>query len=286
MGSTPTSDPIPWQPPPYDAYRDCSLGICTIYCPQWCTLFFPPPPDPSGSGTYFSPLVVSVIVILASALLLVSYFTILKKTCGRRRQPRSNLARGDENHDRIENMSLRNAPPAGLEEPVIKLIAVWKYKKGEGVVQGTNCSVCLSEFRDDENLRLLPKCNHAFHLPCIDTWLKSHSNCPLCRANVAPSGNSSTMLELPPTVPVGSLPTDDNTGRVPTPAILNELVTAFRRRDHEVIVTVFGSDIPPSVDHVPSERHLGGGTSVGSRTNEVTESRQAVSTGEFTQPRS
>lgn len=23
------------------------------------------------------------------------------------------------------------------------------------------------------------KCNHAFHLPYIDSWLKSHSNCPL-----------------------------------------------------------------------------------------------------------
>ncbi|CAA0827150.1 RING-H2 finger protein ATL52 [Striga hermonthica] len=46
----------------------------------------------------------------------------------------------------------------------------------------------LVEFEENEALRLLPKCSHAFHLPCIDTWLKSHSNCPLCRANVAASG--------------------------------------------------------------------------------------------------
>uniref|UniRef100_A0A6N2L204 RING-type E3 ubiquitin transferase n=1 Tax=Salix viminalis TaxID=40686 RepID=A0A6N2L204_SALVM len=49
---------------------------------------------------------------------------------------------------------------------------------------GTECSVCLNEFRDDETLRLLPKCSHAFHIPCIDTWLGSHTNCPLCRAPI------------------------------------------------------------------------------------------------------
>ncbi|KAF1865942.1 hypothetical protein Lal_00041723 [Lupinus albus] len=35
-----------------------------------------------------------------------------------------------------------------------------------------------------EILRLLPKCHHAFHLPCIDTWLASHTNCPMCRAPI------------------------------------------------------------------------------------------------------
>lgn len=51
-------------------------------------------------------------------------------------------------------------------------------------MDGTDCSVCLAEFRDGDSLRLLPKCSHAFHLQCIDTWLKSQSNCPLCRASI------------------------------------------------------------------------------------------------------
>ncbi|XVF17314.1 hypothetical protein REPUB_Repub10bG0109600 [Reevesia pubescens] len=72
----------------------------------------------------------------------------------------------------------------GLQQSVIDSITVFNYKKDEGLIEGTECSVCLNEFQEDESLRLLPKCSHAFHLPCIDTWLRSHKNCPLCRAPV------------------------------------------------------------------------------------------------------
>lgn len=72
----------------------------------------------------------------------------------------------------------------GLEESVINSITVCKYKRGGGLFEGAECSICLNEFHEDENLRLLPSCVHGFHLPCIDTWLKSNVNCPLCRTNV------------------------------------------------------------------------------------------------------
>ncbi|KAE9617874.1 putative transcription factor C2H2 family [Lupinus albus] len=73
---------------------------------------------------------------------------------------------------------------SGLHEPIISAITVCKHKKGEGFTEGTECSVCLSKFQEDESLRLLPKCHHAFHLPCIDTWLASHTNRPMCRAPI------------------------------------------------------------------------------------------------------
>ncbi|KAE8671512.1 putative F-box family protein [Hibiscus syriacus] len=61
---------------------------------------------------------------------------------------------------------------------------VFKYKKDERLIEGSECSVCLNEFQEDESPRLLPKCSHGFHLAYIDTWLRSHQNCPLCRAPV------------------------------------------------------------------------------------------------------
>ncbi len=62
------------------------------------------------------------------------------------------------------------------------------------------CSVCLSEYQEGDTLRILPKCNHSFHLLCIDTWLHSHSTCPLCHVNIGlaaalPAASALTLLQ-------------------------------------------------------------------------------------------
>ncbi|KAJ6377937.1 hypothetical protein OIU78_028212 [Salix suchowensis] len=43
----------------------------------------------------------------------------------------------------------------GLQPSVIGSITVCKYKSGDGLVEDTECSVCLNEFQDDETLRLI-----------------------------------------------------------------------------------------------------------------------------------
>lgn len=192
---------------PYENTRDCSKGFCSLYCPQWCYIVFPPPP-PLGfpeqdSGANFSPLVIAIIGILASAFLLVSYYTAVSKYCGNR-----DSQRGSSQHDPDEEFNDSHSPSphepwqgahSGLDEALIKSITVCKYKKGDGLVEGTDCSVCLNEFQEHESLRLLPKCSHAFHLPCIDMWLKSHYNCPLCRAVIF---STTTPPQFPPPVSV------------------------------------------------------------------------------------
>ncbi|XP_052170707.1 RING-H2 finger protein ATL51-like [Diospyros lotus] len=192
--------PDPWTPPP-----DCSQPICTAYCPQWCYIIFPPPPPfdyDDHARTNLSPLIIVVIAILAAAFLVIAYYTVISKYCRRRgalnASPELESSLNELHHgSRWEPGSGH----AGLDEAMINSIAVCKYAKGDGLVEGTECAVCLAEFRDGESLRLLPKCGHAFHLPCIDTWLKSQSNCPLCRAAVvaAPppsSQNSNSTLNI------------------------------------------------------------------------------------------
>lgn len=82
----------------------------------------------------------------------------------------------------------------GLQQSIIDSISIVKFRKNEGLVEGSDCSICLSEFEEDESLRLLPKCEHAFHVPCIDQWFQSHKNCPLCRSPIA---NVTTMAAAP-----------------------------------------------------------------------------------------
>jgi hypothetical protein len=45
----------------------------------------------------------------------------------------------------------------------------------------------LSEFEEGEELRTLPECLHSYHVECIDMWLHSHTNCPMCRTDTTPS---------------------------------------------------------------------------------------------------
>jgi len=43
------------------------------------------------------------------------------------------------------------------------------------------CSICLVDFINGERVVFLLPCLHYFHIHCIGPWIRSHSNCPLCR---------------------------------------------------------------------------------------------------------
>ncbi|KAI0492039.1 hypothetical protein KFK09_026304 [Dendrobium nobile] len=62
------------------------------------------------------------------------------------------------------------------------------------------CAVCLSVAEEGQMMRLLPDCKHVFHIECIDTWLHSHSTCPVCRTKAKPTTKSELgeLLAEPP----------------------------------------------------------------------------------------
>lgn len=57
---------------------------------------------------------------------------------------------------------------------------------GRELVMGNDCAVCLDDIEADQRARLLPGCNHGFHLQCADTWLSKNRICPLCRNSLDP----------------------------------------------------------------------------------------------------
>ena len=47
------------------------------------------------------------------------------------------------------------------------------------------CPICLEQFKNGDDIccsRNL-ECGHVFHLSCITSWLMTHDDCPLCRAD-------------------------------------------------------------------------------------------------------
>ncbi|CAL1374482.1 unnamed protein product [Linum trigynum] len=78
---------------------------------------------------------------------------------------------------------------SSIESSTAELIPAYKFYKGMGLMKedGGTCAICLCEFEEGEELKTLPECVHSFHVGCIDMWLYSHSNCPMCRTDAAPS---------------------------------------------------------------------------------------------------
>ncbi|XAR51308.1 hypothetical protein NMG60_11005903 [Bertholletia excelsa] len=92
----------------------------------------------------------------------------------RRRRRRFDFAPG------YQEMATAATCRRGLDRSVLKSIPVVIIHPKD-CKEGLECAVCLSDIAAGEKARFLPKCNHGFHVDCIDMWFQSHSTCPLCR---------------------------------------------------------------------------------------------------------
>lgn len=71
----------------------------------------------------------------------------------------------------------------GVKKRTLQKIPVVVYGSGLDL-KVTECPICLGDFVEGHMVRVLPKCNHGFHVKCIDKWLVSHSSCPNCRCSL------------------------------------------------------------------------------------------------------
>lgn len=152
-------------------------------------------PPPSKLGVDFSPPLIAMVVIIATAFVIITYSRLLSRRFihtyrryrrwrRRRRRYVPSSSAGD-----IESPPYTFDPteafhvlsPYGLDESIIKTIPLSVYTRKSGC---HDCAVCLLEFEENDYVRTLPVCGHAFHVDCIDIWLRSHANCPLCRAGI------------------------------------------------------------------------------------------------------
>mmetsp|Transcript_27371 Transcript_27371/g.37752 ORF Transcript_27371/g.37752 Transcript_27371/m.37752 type:complete len:617 (+) Transcript_27371:3-1853(+) len=87
-----------------------------------------------------------------------------------------------------------NAENPGLDLELVTSFPTFVWDEGKLEKDDPQCSVCLGDYEssDSELLRRLPACMHAFHQPCIDRWLLSHTTCPLCRLDLSPSAQQET----------------------------------------------------------------------------------------------
>ncbi|XP_010556018.1 PREDICTED: RING-H2 finger protein ATL78 [Tarenaya hassleriana] len=146
------------------------------------TLYQPPtsaPPSPvnaheayTGDNSFDANVVMVLSVLLCALVCSLGLNSIIK--CALRC---SNLVSSEASG----NQAVRLAN-TGVKRKALKSFQTVNYST-ELKLPGldTECAICLSEFAPRERVKLLPKCNHGFHVRCIDKWLGSHSSCPTCR---------------------------------------------------------------------------------------------------------
>lgn len=72
------------------------------------------------------------------------------------------------------------------------------------------CPICLEDYRDSEELRVLP-CGHEFHRACVDPWIILQRTCPLCQYDTvlqdfpSPAPGPSSAQPTPPTATANPL---------------------------------------------------------------------------------
>ncbi|XP_019165147.1 PREDICTED: RING-H2 finger protein ATL16-like [Ipomoea nil] len=148
----------------------------------------PTSPD-SGNGG-FPMIAIALLGIMATGFLLVSYYVFVTKCCFRWQQidplRRLFVSRQRRREEALVSSYSPSLQSRGVDELLIRDIPTVQYGGGGGGERSfRQCVVCLSEFQALETLRVLPKCNHAFHSDCIDIWLQNNASCPLCRTSIA-----------------------------------------------------------------------------------------------------
>lgn len=123
----------------------------------------------------------NLVFILLGCCLIIMYIVILNYYCTDSTNDIDNI--NNVIHDRIQTAdrqcSINSFISIINETTNLELFSNLIGKGGT-----TMCSICLENFKNEEQLRVLP-CRHYFHNECVDEWFLNKlemASCPMCRS--------------------------------------------------------------------------------------------------------
>ncbi|XP_047318218.1 RING-H2 finger protein ATL2-like [Impatiens glandulifera] len=139
-----------------------------------------------GASSLSGKLMFTAIVVMFAVIVFILFLHLYARCyLLRSRRRRNHRNGGTQLFFYVDPTTSNTTTVRGLESSVLNSLPVFVYSP-EKHTHLPECAVCLSEFEENEKGRILPKCNHGFHIDCIDMWFHSHSTCPICRALVEP----------------------------------------------------------------------------------------------------
>lgn len=70
------------------------------------------------------------------------------------------------------------------QEEIDKLkVLVWSKSTAKKNETYEACPICYTDYCSGDHLKCLP-CDHIFHTPCIEEWLKKKAKCPMCNKEI------------------------------------------------------------------------------------------------------
>ncbi|KAL5102333.1 hypothetical protein RYX36_006660 [Vicia faba] len=142
--------------------------------------------------------IVSLLLVILFVLLLHVYAKCFlahsnSLSIPRRRQPPANVNLSNVPTPSSFHHDFNIEPFNGLNPTTVSKIPTFV---SEHKTEELECIICLSYIEKGEIGRKLPKCRHAFHVECIDMWLNSHSNCPVCRSLIVDDDSRDAGVEI------------------------------------------------------------------------------------------
>ncbi|GAA0166149.1 hypothetical protein Leryth_013641 [Lithospermum erythrorhizon] len=148
-----TSIPDTYRPPPAPIPYEVLTGR------QW-----PPPGNQESSGSHSEAAVQPINLDLAGEANSVNDMVTTVKDL-----------KGSDNNAKFEN---ELSTPKEVEDEIENSGELKKSSQRTNFIL-EECPTCLEEY-DEENPKIMTKCEHHFHMSCILEWLERSDNCPVC----------------------------------------------------------------------------------------------------------
>ena len=102
------------------------------------------------------------------------------------RYPQEQRGAGQDSIEQLPTHAYRSNSRSSAKQHDSSTTAATSADDDDDAGPDCNCSVCLQDLEDGDEIRTLP-CMHMFHKECIDRWLTGNGICPVCRVPVTPN---------------------------------------------------------------------------------------------------